>query len=95
VLWITSVQFDESGRVDHLSLRRVRWHKPDTDEDGEASVDEMIGLIRAHTRVYVSDDLFDRSAIVRVVDADPPYIRAWAHGHWGNDLLALPRFGNS
>lgn len=92
MLWITAVQFDASGRVDHRSLRRVRWHKPDTDEDVEGSVAEMIELIRAHTPVYVSDDLFDRSAIVRVIDAKPPYIRAWAHGRWGNDLLALPRF---
>ena len=57
-----------------------------------AASPEMIDLIRAHTPVYVSDDLFDRSAIVRVVDAKPPYIRAWAHGRWGNDLLTLPRF---
>jgi hypothetical protein len=68
----------------------VRWRK--LGEEGEATVDEMIELIRAHTLVYVSDDLFDRSAIVRVVDANPPHIRAWAHGRWANDLLALPRF---
>ena len=55
----------------------------------------LIELIRAHTPVYVSDDLFDRTAIVRVVDAKPPYIRAWAKGSWGNDLLALPRFESS
>jgi hypothetical protein len=36
--------------------------------------------------VYVSDDAFERR-LVRVVDAEPPYVRAWAHGSWGNDLL--------
>jgi hypothetical protein len=92
VLWITAVQLDDAGRLDHQSLRRVRWHNPETKEEGEASITEMIALIRGHTPVYVSDQLLDRSAIVRVVDANPPYIRAWAHGDWGNDLLALPRF---
>lgn len=91
-MWIVAVQFDDSGVIDHRHLRRVRWRKPDSREEGESTVEEMIRLIRAHTLVYVSDDLFDRSAMVRVVDAKPPYIRAWAHGHWGNDLLALPRF---
>jgi hypothetical protein len=86
------VQFDDSGVIDHLHLCRVRWRKPETNEDGEASVDEIVELIRAHTLVYVSDELFERSAIVRVVDATPPYIRAWARGRWSNDLLALPRF---
>jgi uncharacterized protein YgfB (UPF0149 family) len=81
MLWITAVEFDDSALTDHRHLRRVRWHKPDTNEDGEASVEEVIELIRAHTLVYVSDELFERSAVVRVVDDSPPYIRAWAHGH--------------
>jgi len=91
-MWIVAVQFDDSGVADHQHLRRVRWRVPDSEEEGEATVEEMVEVIRAHTPVYVSDELFDRSAIVRVVDATPPYIRAWARGRWGNDLLALPRF---
>ena len=91
-MWIVAVQFDDSGVIDHRHLRRVRWRTPSSQEEGESTIEEMIELIRAHTPVYVSDDLFDRSAIVRVVDAKPPFIRAWAHGRWGNDLLALPRF---
>jgi hypothetical protein len=93
-MWIVAVQFDDSGVIDHRHLRCVRWHNPETHEEGEASVHEIVQLIRAHTPVYVSDDLFERSAVVRVVDATPPYIRAWAHGRWGNDLLALPRLDN-
>ena len=89
---ITAVQFDNSGLRDHWHLRRVRWRDPESNEQGESSVAEVVGLLRAHTLVYVSDDLFDRSAGVRVVDAVPAYIRSWAHGRWGNDLLALPAF---
>jgi Protein of unknown function (DUF3892) len=91
-MWIVAVQFDNSGVADHQHLRRVRWRVPDSQVEGEATVEELIELLRAHTTVYVSDELFERSAIVRVVDATPPYIRAWARGRWGNDLLALPRF---
>jgi len=91
-MWIVAVQFDDAGVIDHQHLRRVRWHRPETNEDGEASIAEIVALIRAHTLVYVSDELFERSAVVRVVDDSPPYIRAWSHGRWGNDLLALPRF---
>ncbi len=91
-MWIVAVQFDDSGVADHQHLRRVRWRKADTHEEGDATVQEIIDLIRAHTPVYVSEDLFDRSAVIRVVDAKPPYIRSWAGGRWGNDLLALPRF---
>ena len=92
-LWITAVQFDESGVLDHQHLRRVHWRTAAGSEEGESTVEEMIESIRHHRLVYVSDDLFDRSAVVRVVDADPPFIRAWARGDWGNDLLALPQFG--
>jgi hypothetical protein len=91
-MWIVAVEFDDSGVADHEHLRRVRWRVPDSEEEGESTVEEMVELIRAHTLVYVSDELFERSAIVRVVDATPPHIRAWARGRWGNDLLALPRF---
>jgi hypothetical protein len=91
-MWIVAVQFDDSGVADHQHLRRVRWRVPDSQQEGGATVEEMIELIRAHALVYVSEELFDRRAIVRVVDATPPYIRAWARGRWGNDLLALPRF---
>ena len=94
-MWISAVQFDDSGIADHCHLRRVRWYKPDTGEHGESAVEEMIELIRSGMLVYVSDKLFDRTAIVRVVDAKQPYIRAWVHGRWGNDLLALPRVNGS
>ena len=94
MIWIVGVEFDGSGTVDHQHLRRVRWRKADSHEEGESTVEEMVELIRHHTPVYVSDDLFSRSAVVKVVDARPPYIRSWAKGRWGNDLLALPGFSS-
>jgi hypothetical protein len=92
VIWITAVQFDGSGNHNHESIRAVRWRDSDSERQGRYTVAEVVDLIRAHTLVYVSDDAFERTALVRVVDANPPYIRSWAQDKWGNDLLALPHF---
>jgi hypothetical protein len=92
VIWITAVQFDSSGHDNHQNIRAVRWRDEASQRHGEHTVAEVVDLIRAQTLVYVSDDALERTALVRVVDAKPPYIRSWAHGNWGNDLLALPRF---
>jgi len=92
MIWITAVQFDASGQEEHAHIRAVRWRDAESRQQGQSTVAEMIDLIRAQTLVYVSDDTFERTALVRVVDAKIPYLRSWAHGKWGNDLLALPRF---
>jgi len=92
VLWVTAIQFDGSGHTDHENIRAVHWRDAESRQQGQYTVAELVDLIRAQTLVYVSDEAFERTALVRVVDAKPPYIRSWAHGKWGNDLLALPRF---
>jgi hypothetical protein len=90
-MWITAVQFDDSGQIAHEHIRAIRWRDA-AHRQGQSTVAELVELIRANTLVYVSDDAFERTALVRVVDANPPYVRSWAHGEWGNDLLVLPRF---
>ena len=92
MIWITAVQFDGTGREDHETINAVRWRDAESRQHGEHRMAELVALVRAHTLAYVSDEAFERTAIVRVVDADPPYVRAWAQGKWTNDLLALPRF---
>ena len=92
MIWITAIQFDDSGHERHENIQAVRWRDADARQQGQYAVAEVVDLIRAQTLVYVSDEAFERTALVRVVDAKPPYIRAWAHGKWASDLLALPRF---
>lgn len=92
VIWITAVQFDSSGHYKHENICAFRWRAADSQQQERYTIAELIDVIRSDTLVYVSDDAFERTALVRVVDAEPPYVRAWAHGSWGNDLLALPRF---
>jgi hypothetical protein len=50
-------------------------------QQGLYTVAEVVDLIRAETLVYVSDGAFERTALVRVVDANPP---TSAHGHMAN-----------
>lgn len=91
MIWITAIQFDPSGRDKHEDIRALQW-RDTAQHQGRHTVGGLVELIRAGTLVYVSDDAFERTALVRVVDAEPPYVRSWAHGKWENDLLALPRF---
>ncbi len=92
MIWITAVQFDNSGHDNHENIRAVRWRDAESRQQGQYAVAELVDLIRKQTLVYVSDEAFERTALVRVVDAKPPYVRSWAQGKWGNDLLALPHF---
>jgi hypothetical protein len=92
VIWITAIQFDRSGHTSHENIRAVQWRDAESRQQGVYTVGEVVKLIRSGNLVYVSDDAFERTALVRVVDAEPPYIRSWAHGKWENDLLTLPRF---
>ena len=92
MIWITAVQLDSSGRDTHENIRAVRWRDSESQQQGQYSVAELVDVIRAQTLVYVSDDAFERTALVRVVDAKPPHVRSWTHGKWANDLLALPRY---
>jgi hypothetical protein len=92
VIWITVVQLDRSGHDNHEHIRAIRWRDAAGQRQGEYTVAVLVDLIRKRTVVYVSDDAFERTALVRVVDAKPPHVRSWARGEWGNDLLALPRF---
>jgi hypothetical protein len=89
---LSSRRGDDSGPKDHENIRALKWRDPQTHEQGQCTVAELVDLIRAHTLVYVSDDAFERTALVKVVDANPPYLRSWARGQWGNDLLTLPSF---
>lgn len=92
MIWITAVRFDGSGHDNHEDIQAVRWLDPESQQQGQQTIAEMVDMIRGETLVYVSADAFDRTALVRVVDAKRPYVRSWAHGKWGDDLLALPRF---
>jgi hypothetical protein len=77
------------GGDSHQHISEVIWRN--RDELAQSTREAMVEWIRdegGDARVVSGE----REVSVGVVDADPPYIRAYAKGAWTDDLLALPRF---
>jgi len=79
-----------SGGQNHEHISEVRWKNPETGESNTSTRQQMVEWINKGGRALVTDGA--RVVEVRVVDADPPYIRTWADGVWTDNLLALPRY---
>ena len=88
MVFVTAVHIDGSAR--HERISSVRWRNPETGAEGQSTREEMVKWISAGNLGYVTDGA--RRVQVRVVDAQPPYIRTWADGVWSDNLLALPRY---
>lgn len=82
VIWITAIQLDDSGHTNHENIQAVQWREAESRQQGVYTVAEVARLNRSNSLVYVGDDAFERSALVRVVEAKPPYLRSRAHGKW-------------
>jgi hypothetical protein len=80
-----------AGGEGHEHIARVRWINPETNATGESSRAEMVDWIsnKRGQAFVVKDGL---RVAVRVVNANPPYIRTHADGVWTDNLLALPTF---
>jgi hypothetical protein len=89
LLFITAVRIGTPA--DHDRITDVKWLRCDKGTSGVSDVKAMVQWLRESTnRAQVADS--DEPAEVRVVDANPPYLRTVANGQWSDNLLALPRF---
>jgi len=79
-----------SGGQNHEHISEVRWKTRETGERNTSTRQHTVEGINKGGRALVTDGA--RVVEVRVVDADPPYIRTWADGVWTDNLLALPRY---
>jgi hypothetical protein len=87
---VTTVHME--GGESHEHIARVRWTNPQTGDSGQSTREQMIEYLRKPgTRAFVTDG--ERTVNIRIVEAEPPYIRTHADGVWTNNLLALPRYG--
>jgi hypothetical protein len=87
---VTTVHME--GGENHEHIARVRWTNPQTGDSGQSTREQMIEYLRKPgTRAFVTDG--ERTVNIRIVEAEPPYIRTHADGVWTNNLLALPRYG--
>lgn len=78
------------GGSGHEHIAEVRWTNAATAQTGHSSREEMVSYLRAGNRAEVH--AAGRAVEVRVVNANPPYIRTYADGIWTDNLLALPRY---
>jgi hypothetical protein len=90
--WFGSRPSTWRGGENHEHIARVRWTNPQTGDSGQSTREQMIEYLRKPgTRAFVTDG--ERTVNIRIVEAEPPYIRTHADGVWTNNLLALPRYG--
>src|SRR5687768_18469825 len=87
---VTTVHME--GGENHEHIARVRWTNPQTGDSGQSTREQMIEYLRKPgTRAFVIDG--ERTVNIRIVEAEPPYIRTHADGGRPNHLLAPPRYG--
>jgi hypothetical protein len=87
---VTTVHME--GGENHEHIASVLWTNPQTGVSGQSTREQMIEFLRKPgTRAFVSDG--ERAVNIRIVEAEPPYIRTHADGVWTNNLVALPRYG--
>lgn len=80
-----------SGGTQHEHIASVRWKNPDNGKTGQNSRSEMVDWIKGGGAAYACGGN-GHMARVKVVNANPPYIRTHADGVWTDNLLALPRY---
>jgi len=79
------------GGAGHEHIGEVRWWNPTTGAMGSSSRAVMVDwMLNQNGIVRVTDGT--RIVDVRVVQAQPSYLRTWQDGVWTDDLLALPNY---
>lgn len=86
---ITAVHMPGAAGHEHIEL--LRWQDPGTLESGQSTLEGILAWIGSGGDLRVRR-LAGGEVRIAVVDADPPYIRAYADGVWTDDLLDLPRY---
>jgi len=91
MIYITAVHMEPSGRH-HGHIASMKWEMQSSPETGESTVEEMVEWIGAKEGFAHVRDGAGNDVEVRVVHAEPPYLRTYADGIPSDDLLALPRY---
>jgi hypothetical protein len=84
---VTTVHME--GGENHEHIARVRWTNPQTGDIGQSTREQMIEYLRKPgTRAFVTDG--ERTANIRIVEAEPPYIRTHADGRLDQQPIGSP-----
>lgn len=95
LIYIEAVQM-AGGGTRHEDIESLRWWQPEDSGRGrvrgEVTPRGLIEWMRRNGgRAKVVDE-FGEDLEVRVVEADPPFLRTFVEGEWTDNLLALPRY---
>ena len=80
------------GGTEHEHIASLRWVQDGTTDTKSNTREELVDWFQVKGgEGYVLDGA-GHKAIVKVVDATPPYLRTQSDGVWTNNLLALPTY---
>ena len=89
MVYITEVHM--SGGSNHEHIAEVRWHDPGSGEKGQCSRSAMVEwILNKGGDARVKDHRGDVQ--VKVIRANPPYLRTYADNRPTDNLLSLPRY---
>jgi hypothetical protein len=81
-----------SGGTKHEHIASLRWIEDGKTETNSSTREVLVDWIKNKGgSAYVLDAQGDKAA-VRVVEAQPPYLRTQKDGIWTDNLLALPTY---
>jgi hypothetical protein len=87
-VYVTAVTPDSCRR--HEDIMGIRWLDSSTSTSNTMSKPQAVDWVRKGNRLYVAGET--GAVEVRVVDADPPYLRTVANNTYTDNLLSLPRY---
>ncbi len=88
MIYITAVRM--SGGILHDHIIRYQWRDPSSSQTGASDRPSMVDWVENGGDARVRDGA--REVGVRVVNAEPKYLRTYADGVVTDNLLRLPRF---
>ena len=87
-VYITAITPRTAGQHEHIS--GVRWVDSGNSTSKTMTRQQAVEWVREGNRLVVAGH--DGPVEVRVVEANPPYLRTVANGSYSDNLLSLPRY---
>lgn len=89
-VYVTAISPGSARQHEHIT--GIRWLNSDDSTSNTMSVSAAVGWLKesAGNRMYVAGET--GAAEVKVVNANPPYLRTVADNSYTDNLLYLPRY---
>lgn len=87
-VYVTAISPQTAGQHEHIAA--IRWLDSSKSTSNTMPTATAVDWLRKGNKLYVAGD--SGPVDVRVVDANPPYLRTVADNSYTDNLLALPRY---